>query len=103
MARKLRLEFPGAIYHVINRGNYRGWVFRTEGAKQAFEACLADAAMRSNWVVHAYVIMGNHYHLAVETPLGNLAAGMQWLPSTFANPFNQLQQGGGSGGGNGGG
>jgi putative transposase len=60
MARKLRLEFPGAIYHVINRGNYRSWVFRTEGAKQAFEACLADAATRSSWVVHAYVIMGRH-------------------------------------------
>ena len=47
MARKLRLEYPGAIYHVINRGNYRGWVFKTEGTKQAFEDCLFAACERS--------------------------------------------------------
>ena len=47
MARKLRLEFPGAIYHVINRGNYRADVFRSEGAKTAFEACLFEACARS--------------------------------------------------------
>ena len=46
MARKLRLEFPGAIYHVINRGNYRAWIFKTEGAKAAFETCLFDACAR---------------------------------------------------------
>ncbi len=49
MARKLRLEFPGAIYHVINRGNYRAWVFREEGAKRAFEECLFAAGRRSGW------------------------------------------------------
>lgn len=91
MARKLRLEYPGAIYHVINRGNYRSHVFKTQGAAQAFEACLFAACLRSGWVLHAYVIMGNHYHLALETPQGNLAAGMQWLQSTFANRFNQLR------------
>ena len=64
MARKLRLEFPGAIYHVINRGNYRAQVFKTEGARQAFEACVFAAAERSGWLLHAFVIMGNHYHLA---------------------------------------
>lgn len=91
MARKLRLEFPGAIYHVINRGNYRAHVFKTEGARQAFEACVFAAAERSGWLLHAFVIMGNHYHLAVETPQGNLVAGMQWLQSTFANRFNKLR------------
>ena len=91
MARKLRLEFPGAIYHVINRGNYRGFVFRTEGAKQAFVDCLFAACLRSEWRLHAFVVMGNHYHLALETPLGNLVAGMQWLQSTFANRFNKLR------------
>ena len=85
MARKLRLEFPGAIYHVINRGNYRDYVFKSVGAKQAFEACVFGACERSGWLLHAFVIMGNHYHLAVETPKGNLVAGMQWLQSTFAN------------------
>lgn len=91
MARKLRLEFPGAIYHVINRGNYRAYVFKSAGARQAFEDCLFAACARSGWLLHAYVIMGNHYHLAVETPQGNLVTGMQWLQSTFANRFNKLR------------
>jgi len=91
MARKLRLEYPGAIYHVINRGNSRAYVFKAEGAKQAFAECVFAACERSGWLLHAFVIMGNHYHLAVETPQGNLVAGMQWLQSTFANRFNQLR------------
>jgi putative transposase len=91
MPRKLRLEFPGACYHVINRGNYRSHVFGTEGAGQAFEACLFEACEKSGWLLHAYVVMGNHFHLAVETPHGNLVAGMQWLQATFANRFNRLR------------
>jgi len=91
MARKLRLEFPGACYHVINRGNYRSDIFKTEGAKAAFEACLFEACAKSGWVLHAYVLMSNHYHLALETPEGNLVAGMQWLQATFANRFNKLR------------
>jgi putative transposase len=91
MARKLRLEFPGAIYHVINRGNYRSWIFASPGAKQAFETCLFAACERCGWLLHAFVIMGNHYHLALETPLGNLVAGMHWLQSTFATRFNRYR------------
>jgi REP element-mobilizing transposase RayT len=85
------LEFPGAIYHVINRGNYRSWVFRDDRTKAAFESCLFDACERCGWSLHAFVIMGNHYHLAIETPAGNLVAGMQWLQATFANRFNRLR------------
>lgn len=91
MARKLRLEFPGACYHVINRGNYRQDVFATDGAKAAFESCLFEACEKSSWLLHAFVIMRNHYHLAIETPAGNLVAGMQWLQATFANRFNRLR------------
>ncbi len=91
MARKLRLEFPRACYHVINRGNYRTDIFKTEGAKVAFESCVWEAAARSGWVLHAYVLMSNHYHLAVETPDGNLVVGMQWLQATFANRFNRFR------------
>ena len=91
MARKLRLEYPGACYHVINRGNYRADVFGTEGAAAAFESGLFEACAKSNWVLHAYVVMSNHYHLALETPEGNLVAGMQWLQATFANRFNKLR------------
>ena len=91
MARKLRLEYPGAVYHVINRGNFRTNVFQSEGAKAAFEACLFEACARSAWVLHAFVVMRNHYHLAVETPEDNLGNGMQWLQSSFANRFNRLR------------
>lgn len=89
--RKLRLEFPGACYHVINRGNYRRDIFETEGAKAAFEECLFAACEKSAWLLHAYVVMRNHYHLAVETPQGNLVTGMQWLQATFANRFNRYR------------
>ncbi len=91
MARKLRLEYPGAIYHVLNRGNYRAAVFATAGAQTAFEQCVLEACTRSGWLLHAFVVMRNHYHLAVETPAGNLVAGMQWLQATFANRFNRLR------------
>lgn len=91
MARKLRLEFPGACYHIINRGNYRVDIFRTEGARAAFEGCVFEACVKSGWLLHAFVIMSNHYHLALETPAGNLVAGMQWLQATFANRFNKLR------------
>ena len=91
MPRKLRLEYPGACYHVINRGNYRAHIFQTAGARQAFEACLFEACQKSGWVLHAYVLMSNHYHLALETPEGNLVAGMQWLQATYANRFNKLR------------
>ena len=77
MARKLRLEFPGACYDVINRGNYRADNFKTEGARAEFERCLFEACTKSEWLLHAFVIMRNHCHLAVETPKGNLVVGMQ--------------------------
>ena len=91
MARKLRLEFPGACYHVINRGNYRADIFRTEGTRNAFESCLFEGCAKSDWLLHAYVLMSNHYHLALETPRGNLVIGMQWLQATFANRFNRFR------------
>ena len=91
MTRKLRLEFPGACYHVLNRGNYRGNVFREERTRLAFEACLFEACEKSNWLLHGFVVMSNHYHLAIETPDGNLVMGMQWLQATFANRFNRLR------------
>jgi REP element-mobilizing transposase RayT len=76
---------------VINRGNYRADIFKAEGARAAFEACLFEACEKSDWVLHAYVLMSNHYHLALETPSGNLVAGMHWLQATFANRFNKLR------------
>jgi len=76
---------------VINRGNYRADIFKTERAKAAFECCLFEVCTKSGWILHAFVLMRNHYHLALETPEGNLVAGMQWLQATFANRFNKLR------------
>lgn len=91
MARQLRVQYPGALYHVINRGNYQQDIFETTGAINAFERTLAQTCERHDWLVHAYVIMRNHYHLALETPLPNLADGMQWLQATFAARFNRFR------------
>jgi REP element-mobilizing transposase RayT len=91
MARKLRLEFAGAIYHVISRGNYRADVFGQDGTKQAFLGCLGEAAQKGNWVVHAWGVMSNHYHACIETPEPNLVSGMRWLQATFSLRFNRFR------------
>ena len=89
MARSLRIEYAGAVYHVLNRGNYRTHIFSQEKAKQSFEDCLFTACARYNWRLYACCLLSNHYHIAIETPEGNLSKGMQWLQSTFANRFNR--------------
>ena len=92
MPRRLRIQERNALYHVINRGNYRSDVFESEGACEAFERVLAAACERYEWKIHAYVIMRNHFHLALETPLPNLAEGMHWLLGTFAVRFNRFRK-----------
>jgi len=91
MARKLRVQFEGAVYHIINRGNYRHEVFTSAATAQAFERCLFEVCERMGWRLHAFVIMRNHYHLAVETPRANLTEGMHWLQGTFATRFNRFR------------
>ena len=88
MARKPRLEYAGAIYHVMNRGNRRQAVFKTEGDRRLFLSTLGEVCERTGWNIHAYVLMGNHYHLLVETPEPNLTIGMQWLQGTYTKRFN---------------
>jgi putative transposase len=73
MPRLLRVEFAGACYHVINRGNYRRGLFMDHGGAEAFERVLNEASVRFRWRIHAYVIMSNHFHLAVELVEPNLA------------------------------
>ena len=92
MPSKVRIEYEGARYHVINRGNYRSDVFATPGASESFLRTLAQAAERYAWKVHAYVLMRNHYHLAIETTQPNLSAGMHWLQCTFATRFNRFRK-----------
>ncbi len=91
MSRKLRLEYAGAIYHVISRGNYRADVFRSDKTKAAFLRCLDEVCQKADWIVHAWAMMSNHYHLCLETPQPNLVEGMQWLQGTFAVRFNRLR------------
>jgi putative transposase len=64
MARKLRIQYEGALYHVINRGNYRREIFGSAGAAQAFEGALREACAMNGGRLHAFVLMRNHYHLA---------------------------------------
>jgi len=92
MPSKVRIEYEGACYHVINRGNYRSDVFAARGAPESFLRTLGQAAQRYAWKIHAYVIMRNHYHLAIETPRPNLSAGMHWLQGTFASRFNRFRK-----------
>jgi REP element-mobilizing transposase RayT len=92
MARKLRLESEGGLYHVINRGNYRGDIFRSEKARAAFLRCLDEACKKTGWRVYAWCVMSNHYHLAIETPQANLVEGMRWLQSTFSMRYNRLRK-----------
>ena len=67
------------MYHVINRGNYRYDVFGSVGAAQAFEGALYECCERYGWRLHAFVVMRNHFHLAIETPEPTLVEGMHWL------------------------
>ncbi len=91
MARPLRVEFPGACYHVINRGNYRRNLFATKGAAEAFIRALGEAAARFGWRVDAYVVMSNHFHLALELTEPNLSLGMKWLQGTWVQRFNRFR------------
>ncbi len=89
MARPLRLEFPGAVYHVTSRGNARGDIFLDEGDRAAFLSILANTAERYNWLCHAYCLMGNHYHLLLETPDPSLSLGMRQLNGVYTQAFNR--------------
>jgi REP element-mobilizing transposase RayT len=89
MARKLRLEYAGAIYHVMNRGDRREPIFKDDEDRQRFLTTLGEACAKTGWQVHALCLMPNHFHLVVETPRGNLVAGMKWLLGTYTLRFNR--------------
>jgi len=83
MARPLRIEFPGALYHVTSRGDRRGTIFEDDEDRETFLQILAEVVERCNWVCYAYCLMGNHYHLVVETPEANLSKGMRHLNGVY--------------------
>jgi len=88
MGRQLRIEYAGATYHVMCRGNRRETIFQDDKDRQMFVDTLEEACARTGWRVCAYVLMPNHYHLILETPEANLVAGMKWLQGTYTKRHN---------------
>lgn len=89
MARPLRLEFAGAFYHLTSRGNRQEHIYENDADREKFLAVLADVIKRYNWACHAYCLMGNHYHLLIETPDANLSGGMRQLNGVYTQRFNK--------------
>ena len=89
MARPLRVQFPGASYHITSRGNDRLPIFADDQDRLIFLSLLREVALRFGWSVSAWVLMTNHFHLVVTTPRANLCKAMHWLNSTYAGYFNR--------------
>lgn len=89
MARPLRIEFPGAVYHVTSRGNGRQKIFLDEQDNRKFLGLFGKTLERFNWICHAYCLMANHYHLMIETPDANLSKGMHHLNATFCQAHHK--------------
>jgi putative transposase len=89
MVRPLRLEFPGALYHVISRGNERSAIFRDDRDRGSFLGILGSVVHATGWLLHSYCLLGNHYHLLVETPEANLSKGMHSLNGRYSQTFNR--------------
>jgi putative transposase len=88
MGRPLRIEYPGAFYHVTSRGNEKREVFKSQRDRGKFLEYLESATVRYGARFHAYCLMTNHYHALVETPLGNLSEIMQHVNGAYTNYFN---------------
>ena len=89
MSRPLRIEFPGALYHVTARGNRREAIYEDDGDRRLFLEVLGEVVENFNWLCHAYCLMTDHYHLVVETPDGNLAKGMRQLGGVYTQKLNR--------------
>jgi REP element-mobilizing transposase RayT len=88
MARRLRIQYPGAIYHVMNRGDRREAIFMDDQDRAVFLTALEQACGKTDWQVHAFCLMSNHFHLVLETPGANLWQGMKWFLSVYTRRFN---------------
>jgi putative transposase len=89
MARPLRIEYDGAVYHITSRGNSRKPIYKEDEDRRIFLEVLHRANTRYNWLCHAYCLMNNHYHLIIETPDGNLSQGMRQLNGVYTQLFNK--------------
>lgn len=88
MPRQLRIEYEGAIYHLMSRGDRREDIVRAEADRELWVKTLGEACLKCDWQVHAYCLMSNHFHLVLETPLANLVRGMKWFLGTYTIRFN---------------
>ncbi|TSC95364.1 MAG: hypothetical protein Athens101410_614 [Parcubacteria group bacterium Athens1014_10] len=88
MTRPLRIEYPGAIYHITSRGNAKQIIFQDDLDRGNFFRVLSLVIERFNWICHSYCLMDNHYHLIIETPEGNLSRGMRQLNGVYTQSFN---------------
>ncbi|NNE64893.1 MAG: transposase [Gammaproteobacteria bacterium] len=89
MSRPLRIEYPGAVYHITSRGNRQEDIYFDDEDRNAFLNILANVCDRYNWVCHSYCLMSNHYHLLIETPEANLSMGMRQLNGVYTQSFNR--------------
>ena len=80
MPRQRRIEYAGAVYHAMNRGDRREPIFHDDADRKRFLETLGEACAKTDWQLHAYCLMGNHFHLVIETPKGNLVAGCGLKP-----------------------
>lgn len=88
MTRSLRIEFPGAFYHVMSRGNEKQAIYRSCRDRMKFLGYLESASNRYGAIIHSYCLMDNHYHLMIETPGGNLAQIMRHINGAYTSYFN---------------
>lgn len=89
MARPIRLEYPGAVWHITARGNEKRNIFFDDSDRIRFLEFLAESVRRFGWIVTAYVLMSNHFHLVVELTAANLSRGMHLLDSRYSQAFNR--------------
>lgn len=89
MSRPLRIEFPGAVYHVTSRGNAKQKIFEDDKDRELFLSLIGHVVERYGWLCHAYCLMNNHYHLLIETPLPNLSRGMRQLNGLYTQRYNK--------------
>jgi len=92
MARPLRIEYPGALYHVTSRGDRQESIFDDDQDRRAFLNVMGEVVSRFRWRCHSYCLMGNHYHLMIETPEANLTKGMRQLNGVFTQWSNRRHQ-----------
>ncbi|MFZ4854817.1 MAG: transposase [Desulfuromonadaceae bacterium] len=88
MARPLRIEYPGAFYHITSRGNEQKDIFKSKKDREKFISYLESASVRYCAVIHAYCLMSNHYHLIIETQNGNLSQIMKHTNSSYTTYYN---------------